>query len=206
MDCVLSIDYFVEYRNGIPYFKLTPGKHKVKLTVYDSTLGKERPMSFEEIRQWLKKTNVIGKNAKASILSYRIPTQALASINALKCVDIIPVVRDTVILPKLFTTITGSDFDIDKLFISTVWYRMDKQDDGSYMPQQIEDNDTEEGLSNTVVNDYIDVLCSAAKTHPEIFYRSIDQDTKLADDVIAWIKEKYPPTEEDKLADASGIL
>ena len=137
MDCVLSIDYFVEYRNGIPYFKLTPGKHKVKLTVYDSTLGKERPMSFEEIRQWLKKTNVIGKNAKASILSYRIPTQALASINALKCVDIIPVVRDTVVLPKLFTTITGSDFDIDKLFISTVWYRMDKQDDGSYMPQQM---------------------------------------------------------------------
>jgi len=35
---------------------------------------------------------------------------------------------------------------------------------------------------------------------------SIDQDTKLADDVIAWIKEKYPPTEKDILANASGIL
>ena len=206
MDCVLSIDYFIEYRNGVPYFKLTPGKKKIKLTVYDASINKERPMSFEEIRQWLKNTNTIGKNAKASILSYRIPTQALASINALKCVDVIPVVRDTVILPKLFTTITGSDFDIDKLFISTVWYNMEKQEDGSYKPQQIEDSSSEEGASNIVVNDYIDVLCTAAKKHPEIFYRSIDQDTKLADDVIAWIKEKYPLTEKDKLANASGIL
>jgi len=135
MDCVLSIDYFVEYKNGVPYFKLVPkGQKKIKLTTYDANLGKERPMSFEEIRAWLKKTNIIGKNANASILSYRIPTQALASINALKCVDVIPVVRDTVVLPKLFTTITGSDFDIDKLFMSTVWYRMEKLEDGTYAP------------------------------------------------------------------------
>lgn len=206
MDCVLSIDYFVEYRNGIPYFKLTPGKRKTKLTVYDPTIGKERPMSFEEIRKWLKDSGVIGKNAKASILSYRIPTQALASINALKCVDIIPVVRDTVILPKLFTTITGSDFDIDKLFISTVWYSIEKSEDGSYNVQQIDDSTTEEGMSNMVVNDYLDVLCAAAKVHPEIFYRSIDQDTKLADDVISYIKGIYPPSENDILNNASGIL
>ncbi|MEE3413770.1 MAG: hypothetical protein VZR53_00175 [Prevotella sp.] len=174
--------------------------------MYDPSLGKERPMSFEEIRAWLKKTNIIGKDSKASILSYRIPTQALASINALKCVDVIPVVRDTVVLPKLFTTITGSDFDIDKLFMSTVWYNMEKLEDGTYAPRQIDDESTEEGMANKVVNDYIEVLCSAAKKHPEIFYRSIDQDTKLADDVIAWINSLYPPTDEDKLVNASGIL
>jgi hypothetical protein len=135
MDCVLSADYFVDYKNGIPYFKLTPkGQKRIKLVVRDEKTGKERPMSFEEIRKWLKDNNVIGRNAKASILSYRIPTQAVASINALKCVDIIPVVRDTVVLPKLFTTITGADFDIDKLFISTVWYNMEQQEDGSYRP------------------------------------------------------------------------
>ena len=206
MDCVLSIDYFIEYRNGIPYFKLTTGNKKVKLTIYDSSINKERPMSFEEIRKWLKDSGVIGKKAKPSILSYRIPTQALASINALKCVDVIPVVRDTVILPKLFTTITGSDFDIDKLFISTVWYNLEKQEDGFYDVQQIDDTTTEEGLSNKVVDDYLDVLCAAAKIHPEIFYRSIDQDTKLADDVISFIKSIYPPSEDDKLNDACGIL
>lgn len=215
MDCVLSIDYFIEYKrakvggkwiNGVPHFKLTPGKNKKALTTYDKKTGEERPMSFEEIRQWLKDSGIIGKNAKASILSYRIPTQAVASINALKCVDIIPVVRDTVILPKLFTTITGADFDIDKLFISTVWYNAEKQEDGTYNVTQMQNDTTEEGLSNTVVNDYIDILCATAKKHPEIFYRSIDDDTKLADDVIAWIKEKYPPSERDLLANASGVM
>lgn len=215
MDCVLSLDYFVEYRKGIPYFKLTPkGQKRIALMVYDKELGKKRPMSFEEIRQWLKDNNVIGKNAKSSILSYRIPTQAVASINALKCVDVIPVVRDTVILPKLFTTITGSDFDIDKLFISTVWYKMEEQEDGTYKPSQLEldrsedelENATEEELSNAVVNDYIDVLCLTAKNHPEVFYRSIDQDTKLADDVIAWMDNLFPITDDDKLVNASGML
>lgn len=215
MDCVLSLDYYVEYKNGIPYFKLTPkGKKRIALMVYDESLGKERPMSFEEIREWLKKNNVVGKNAKPSILSYRIPTQAVASINALKCVDVVPVVRDTVILPKLFTTITGSDFDIDKLFISTVWYEMEQQEDGTYKPYQLQldrsddglANATEEQLSNGVVNDYIEILCLTAKNHPEIFYRSIDQDTKLADDVIAWIGDIFPPTDNDKLVNASGIL
>ena len=206
MDCALSIDYYVEYRNGIPYFKLTPGKHKKKLTIKDKSTGEERPMSFEEIRAWLKKNNIIGKNAKAAILSYRIPTQAVASINALKCVDVIPVVRDTVVLPKLFTTITGADFDIDKLFISTVWYGMEEQVDGSYKPYQIEDEESEEGLSNTVVNDYINILCATAKKRPDVFYKSIDEDTQLADDVISFIKKLYPPTEQDKLDNASGIL
>lgn len=207
MDCVVSMDYYVEFKHGIPYFKLTPKGHKkIKLTVVDKETGKERAMSFEEIRKWLKDNNIIGKNSKPSILSYRIPTQAVASINALKCVDIIPVVRDTVVLPKLFTTITGADFDIDKLFMSTVWYSVEEQEDGSYKVSQLQDDTTEEGLSNNVVNDYIDILCQTAINHPEIFYMSIDQDTKLADDVIAWIKEKYPPTEQEKLDSSSGIL
>lgn len=36
MDCVLSFDYFVEYRKGVPYFKLTPkGQKRIALMVYD---------------------------------------------------------------------------------------------------------------------------------------------------------------------------
>lgn len=207
MDCVVSVDYYVEYKQGVPYFKLVPkGQQKIKLEIRDEQTGEMRPMSFEEIRKWLKDNNIIGKNAKAAILSYRIPTQAVASINALKCVDVIPVVRDTVVLPKLFTTITGADFDIDKLFMSTVWYEKVDREDGTYSLRQVHSSETEEGLSNTVVNDYIDILCATAKKYPEIFYQSIDQDTKLADDVISWIRDLYPPTEEDKLENASGVM
>ena len=70
---------------------------------------KMRKMSFDEARQWLLDNGVIG--GKANIMAYRIPTQAESSIHALRCVDVLPVVRDTVILPEEFTKITGSDFD-----------------------------------------------------------------------------------------------
>lgn len=43
------------------------------------------------------------------MIAYRIPTQAISSIHALRCVDVIPTVRDTVILPAEITAITGSD-------------------------------------------------------------------------------------------------
>jgi len=79
---------------------------------------KMRDMTFDEARKLLLRKGIIG--GKANIVAYRIPTQAESSIHALRCVDVLPVVRDTVILPEEFTKITGSDFDIDKLGLSTV--------------------------------------------------------------------------------------
>lgn len=69
-----------------------------------------REMTFDEMRKWLINRGIIGPNAKANIIGYRIPTQAGSSIHALRCVDVLPVVNDTVILPAEFTKITGSDF------------------------------------------------------------------------------------------------
>lgn len=69
-----------------------------------------RKMSFTEARSWLINRGLIGPNATANIMAYRVPTQAQSSIHALRCVDVIPVVNDTVILPEEFTKITGSDF------------------------------------------------------------------------------------------------
>ena len=43
------------------------------------------------------------------MVGYRIPTQAESSVHALRVVDVLPVVRDTIVLPKDFTKITGSD-------------------------------------------------------------------------------------------------
>lgn len=129
MDCVLSIDYFkkllgdfdiqtkrtFELKDGakIP-LKDKDGNIKVDKdgnTIYKTKLEK-RQLSFEEARQWLIDNGIIGEKAKANILAYRIPTQAQSSIHALRCVDVIPVVNDTVILPEEFTKITGSDFKI----------------------------------------------------------------------------------------------
>jgi hypothetical protein len=101
-------------------------------------------MSFTEARKWLIDNKVIGSSfdytdkdgnkvhkdgASANIIGYRIPTQAQSSIHALRCVDVLPVVRDTVVLPEEFTKITGSDFDIDKLFLSCKPYNYYKDKD-----------------------------------------------------------------------------
>ena len=82
--------------------------------------------SFIEARNWLIKHNIIGQEAGPMAMGYRIPTQGLSSIAGLRIADVLPsVVGDTIILPDEFTTQTGSDFDIDKLYIAR--YNFDKE-------------------------------------------------------------------------------
>lgn len=85
MDAVISIDYF---ENIIP-----------------------EGMSFDQARKWLFDNKIIGNRSdvKANTIGYRIPTQAQSSIHALRFVDVLPVVKDTIILPREFTKVTGSD-------------------------------------------------------------------------------------------------
>ena len=67
-------------------------------------------MTFREARQWLIDHNIIGQNAKANSIGYRIPTQSIASISALRFVDVFPeIMGDVVMLPEDFTKLTGSD-------------------------------------------------------------------------------------------------
>lgn len=76
-------------------------------------------MTFKEAKDWLTKNNIIGPDAKAVAMGYRIPAQGQSSMAALKVVDIWPEqIADTITLPDAFTKLTGSDFDIDKLFIA----------------------------------------------------------------------------------------
>lgn len=145
MDCVLSIDFFEHV--------LPPN------------------LSFEEARQWLIDNKIISgtmsdgtwSDADASIIGYRIPTQAQSSIHALRVVDVLPVVRDTVVLPAEFTKITGSDFDIDKLFLSTIYYKKHDVVDGSgnILSRTVSkewDSDTEEYYVNRLILDQIALL------------------------------------------------
>jgi hypothetical protein len=136
---------------------------------------KMRKMSFDEARQWLLDNGVIG--GKANIIAYRIPTQAESSIHALRCVDVLPVVRDTVILPEEFTKITGSDFDIDKLGLSTINWNV-KNGKAS---DQFEEG-SEQYYQNQIIRDFITLLID--KNTPNILHRSIDNDTKLLTDIV----------------------
>ena len=83
MDAVISIDYF------------------------ESILPKG--LSFTQARQWLIDNKIIGSDADATTIGYRIPTQAQSSIHALRFIDVLPATKTTIVLPTEFTKITGSD-------------------------------------------------------------------------------------------------
>lgn len=80
-------------------------------------------MTFSQAKAWLIKHDIIGPDTKAIAMGYRIPAQGQASTAALKVIDVYPEqIGDTITLPDEFTALTGSDFDIDKLFIARYNY------------------------------------------------------------------------------------
>lgn len=81
--------------------------------------------TFSEAKKWLIDRGIVGPNSKAIAMGYRIPAQGQASTAALKVIDLYPEqIGDTITLPDEFTSLTGSDFDIDKLFVAR--YNYDK--------------------------------------------------------------------------------
>lgn len=99
MDCVISINLL---------------KHIIPN--YDS-------MTFSGAKKWLIDKEIIGPDTKALAMGYRIPAQGQSSTAALKVVDVYPEqIGDTITLPDEFTALTGSDFDIDKLFVARYNY------------------------------------------------------------------------------------
>lgn len=154
MDAVISIDYFQD---------ILP-----------------KNLSYNEARQWLLDHNIIGEKATSNTIGYRIPTQAQSSIHALRFVDVVPAVKSTVILPTEFTKITGSDFDIDHLYLAR--YNVNK--DGKYEF----DPESAEGLQNSIIESILTVLKD--KKSLNILYKSIDNDTELVTSIADEIPEQ----------------
>ena len=154
MDAVISIDYFQD---------ILP-----------------KNLSYNEARQWLLDRNIIGEKATSNTIGYRIPTQAQSSIHALRFVDVVPAVKSTVILPTEFTKITGSDFDIDHLYLA----RYNVNENGGYEF----DPESAEGLQNSIIESILTVLKD--KKSLNILYKSIDNDTELVTSIADEIPEQ----------------
>ena len=176
MDCVLSIDFFddiipedvVRDDEGHIVYEMDDEGQYLYTTTTDENgseirkrVPKMRKKSFEDARQWLIENGIISgrkkngewSNATANVIGSRIPTQAQSSIHALRCVDVLPVVRDTIVLPKEFTKITGADFDIDKLFLSRLYYDVK----GGKANTNFKDG-SHEYYANRLLNSYIALL------------------------------------------------
>lgn len=84
--------------------------------------GQLFPKWNAETKQW--EGGMIDYNILNNIIGYRIPNQGLASNDALQVVGILPEgMGDTVVAYTGITTKTGSDFDIDKMYMMMPSYR-----------------------------------------------------------------------------------
>ena len=129
----------------------------VSINMFKHIIPNYNKMTFTQAKQWSIDNNIIGDKASANSIGYRIPTQSIASISALRFVDVFPsIMGDTVMLPEGFTKLTGFDFDIDKLYISRLQYK-----DGKV----IEDINGEEGIKNHLLQNYLKVLLTKDNTN-----------------------------------------
>ena len=137
----------------------------VSINMFKHFIPNYSKMTFREARQWLLDHNIIGKNAKANAIGYRIPTQSVASISALRFVDVLPeIMGDTIVLPEGFTKLTGSDFDIDKLYVARLAYN----ENGEIVSHDnIEQNNIQQlkrAYGNDLLNAYMKVLLTKDNT------------------------------------------
>jgi molybdopterin converting factor small subunit len=92
-------------------------------------------------------------NPKPFGMGYRIPTQGLSSMFAFTVADVMPpLVGDLIIVPREFTAQTGSDFDVDKLFLATYSYKNGKKE------LESESGSTKGALTNSLLDHYITLI------------------------------------------------
>jgi len=82
----------------------------VSINLFKHIIPNYDTLTFEQKKEYLK--------SNPEILGYRIPTQGQSSLFMLKVMGIYPEsIGDTITLPSEFTALTGSDFDIDKIYV-----------------------------------------------------------------------------------------
>lgn len=166
---------------------------------FRDVVPQEYQTDYTTMRDWLIKHNVIGSNAKPYGIGYRIPTQGLSSTFSFIVADVLPAqTGDTIVVPDEFTAMTGSDFDIDKLYIATYSYDPEtnerytwNNDAKSYTEQ------TEGALINKLLDSYTLVI-SDKKTLAE---------TRASIDTLTGIlkKEILPLVQTTELKEAETM-
>lgn len=144
----------------------------LSMNFFKSVVPKKYQHSYKEMRNWLIKNNVIKgfwverneetgeqithwSNPKPFGVGYRIPTQGLSSTFAFTVADVLPEQSgDLIIVPREFTAQTGSDFDVDKLYLSTLSYKNGELEVAG------EDllNSSKGAIANKLIQNYIDVV------------------------------------------------
>lgn len=184
----------------------------VSINLFKHMIPNYSKMTFKQARKWLLDHNIIGQNADATGIGYRIPTQSIASISALRFVDVFPeIMGDTIMLPEGFTKLTGSDFDIDKLYVAR--YSFNKNGGIITHGGALTREDVASAYKNDIIKMYIKILLT--KDNSAMLKGSIDDATDTVKGILKDIEgtssyhpepfEVYTPRyQEDRKAEYTG--
>lgn len=149
--------------------KVTPGSVFVPASFIAYHIPNWKDYSAEELFvSYNDGAPVIDKKIQETIIGYRIPNQGLPSNDSLQIAGILPESSgDTIVAYVGITSKTGSDYDIDKMYIMFPKY--------SKVEDRLEySTEGEEGVQNDLIEVYKSVL-----TNPEVYnevMKSIDND------------------------------
>ena len=165
----------------------------VSINLFKYFIPNYENLTYREARQWLIDHEIIGDKAKANAIGYRIPTQSIASISPLRFVDVFPeTMGDTIMLPEDFTKLTGSDFDIDKLYVARFAYNKNgvKFNKGNSLKY----DEVRNSIKNEMLEAYLKVLLTRDNTNS--LKLSIDNATENVKEVLRDIEgpSSYHPT------------
>ena len=205
MDCIISINAFKSILDTVDWSKYR-SDNGIDPNEYSGKYNDPRFYTFDEAKAFLTENNIIGKNAKPISVGYRIPTQSKASISSLRVMDVVGAeCGDMIVMPDGYVNITGSDFDIDKLYVATKSFTVISDADGrqvivpikTYLDKLIKSKETASpdkinqiqieinkiealSIASDIIDDYLSII-----TSPDQFvdtHTTIDSGTKLFKD------------------------
>ena len=159
----------------------------IPISFYKNIIPNYKNNTFEQNRKYLLDNSEI-----LDIIAHRIPTQATSSIIYIKPVNFLPEgTGDSIILPDTLTTSTGSDFDIDKLFVFRYNYKTDRK--GNLNKIKYNESNSEEDILNRYEN-YITSIDKTSKIKSDkAYYEEVKQDyeslTNKKDEVSNVLRE-----------------
>lgn len=177
-------------------FGLRKVREDKSLKLYDIDGYMECKVSVEIFRDSIpgyKDMNEEERMAAANELfvgvGYRIPTQGLSSTVPLKIVGFLPSTSTaTIALPAEFTTLTGSDFDIDKLYFIRHNYDPKTGKKIQFTKGLALKEQTQQAIENRLVDIYLGVLLSNhhlidTKTPLDASTKALKDQAKLIEDL-----------------------
>lgn len=112
-----NVGYRTEKSDDLKFYRfdkdggLEPMECNISASLLKNVIPNYTNLTYSQAVEWVK-------NNPIELVGYRVPSQTQASIVYLKIKNIIPEQSgDVIVLPTEFTKLTGSDFDIDKLYI-----------------------------------------------------------------------------------------